>query len=294
MLQKVLWIVAALAVVAGAGLTTAALAGARKWDAASAASVEGLLRAAPPAPEAVYSPAELEGLPAPVRRYFEFALTPGQPLIQRARLRHEGVFRMKPGGSDMPFVSTQHFTMHRPGFVWDARIGSAPVIIRVRDSYVAGRGSMRAKVASLVTVADVEDQPHMNAGSFHRWVLEAAWYPTALLPSQGVRWEALTDSSARAYVSDGELTLAMDITFADDGRIVHVLADRLRDVDGTGVITPFEAVVGDYQRVAGMMIPREGEVAWLLPEGRHPFWRARITDVEYDFGDAPAARAVMR
>jgi hypothetical protein len=291
MLHRVLLFVAGAAAVVVAALLLAVQLGGRSWDRARVASVESLygVPADPAEPgRLVYSPDELEGLPDAVRRYFVFALQPGQPIIRRARITHSGVFRMKPGGADMPFESTQYFSVDRPGFVWDARIGSAPVVIRVRDSYIAGRGGILAKLGGVMSVADVEGEPHIDSGSFHRYVLEAPWYPTALLPSQGVRWEALTDSTARATMTDGDLALSMDITFAPDGRIVRVVADRLRDVDGAGVLTPFEAVIGDYQPVAGIMVPREGEVAWLLPEGRHAFWRGRITDIHYEFADQPA------
>ena len=33
-------------------------------------------------------------------------------------------------------------------------------------------------------------------GELMRFFAEAAWYPTALLPSQGVRWQAVDDTSA--------------------------------------------------------------------------------------------------
>jgi hypothetical protein len=33
----------------------------------------------------------------------------------------------------------------------------------------------------------------------------------------------------------------------------------------------------------GMMIPACGEAAWLTDAGRAPYWRGRITSVDYDF-----------
>jgi len=32
-----------------------------------------------------------------------------------------------------------------------------------------------------------------------------------------------------------------------------------------------------------MMIPMEGEVAWILPEGQKSYWRGRITSIQYEF-----------
>lgn len=32
-----------------------------------------------------------------------------------------------------------------------------------------------------------------------------------------------------------------------------------------------------------MLVPLQGEVAWLLPQGPLPYWRGRIERVEYDY-----------
>jgi hypothetical protein len=219
-----------------------------------------------------------------VVRYFEFALTPGQPLIRRARIEHRGEFRGALDAAWSPFHSVQHFTLDRPGFVWDARIEMAPLVtVRVRDSYIDGRAGMLARIGGLIPVVDQEGTPALNSGALHRYFLESAWFPTALLPSQGVRWEPIADTSARAILTDAGITLSMVVHFGEQDEIVRVEADRMRDVDGAGVPTPFIAHVGEYGRVGEMMIPVVGEVEWILPEGRFSFWRGRITAVEYEY-----------
>ncbi|HSH46677.1 MAG TPA: DUF6544 family protein, partial [Longimicrobiales bacterium] len=66
---------------------------------------------------------------------------------------------------------------------------------------------------------------------------------------------------------------------------VRVVADRYRDVNGVPVLTPFEGTFGAYGEVDGMLIPLEGEVGWMLPDGRFPYWRGRVAKVEYGYGD---------
>ena len=41
---------------------------------------------------------------------------------------------------------------------------------------------------------------------------------------------------------------------------------------------------GDHQLRDGMLVPVDGEVAWLLPEGALPYWRGTITALRYEFG----------
>jgi hypothetical protein len=272
--------------VAAATLVGVAALGAYGWGRDTARIVADMGSSDAPGGASTYSVEDLDGLPSPVARYFEFALTPGQPLIRWARIKQTGDFRMRPGGDWSPFTATQYFTAPELALVWDARIRMAPLVtVRVRDFYKGGRAGMLGKVAAVVPVVDHADTPGLASGALHRALLERAWLPTALLPREGVRWEAIDDSSARATVTDAGITVTMDVHFGAAGEIVRVEAERMRDVDGRGVPTPFVGYYSDYQRVDGMMVPMEGQVEWLLPEGRHDFWRGRIDRIDYSFSD---------
>lgn len=234
-----------------------------------------------------FSRAQLEGLPEPVVRYFDFALTPGQRLLRGARLEHRGTFR---GGLDepwSPFTSVQHFSVLPPGFVWDASIHLAPLLtVRVRDSYIGGTGTMHGKIAALIPVVHQSGGAALNAAALHRLLAEMVWLPTALLPGRGVTWTAIDDATARATLSDAGTSVWLDFQFNRKGEIVRVSTpERYRDVEGTAVPTPWVCSVGSYQEVDGMRVPAEGEVEWILPEGRLSYWRGRIVRSAYDFGE---------
>jgi hypothetical protein len=258
--------------------------GSQAWSRTTERMLDELKRTPSNGGPRVFSLDELQGLPAPVVRYFEFALMPAQPLIHRARIEHRGTFRSGLDAAWSPFHSVQYFTVNPAGFLWDAKIEMAPLVsVRVRDNYTGGRAGMVARVAGLIPVVTEEGTPHLSSGALHRYLLESAWFPTALLPSQGVHWEPIDDSSARATLTDSGLTLSMVVHFGDRGEIVRVEANRMRDVDGAGVPTPFVGHLHEYQRIEGMMIPVSGEVEWILPEGRWKFWRGRITEASYEY-----------
>jgi hypothetical protein len=266
-----------------ASAATAAV-GALLWNRETARAAGQLI--APPAPNGVaparYSRDQLEGLPAPVARYFDFALTPGQRLVRRAHFRQAGDFSTRPG-SWSRFTAEQDFSVRPPGFVWDATIRMVPLApVRVRDSYLAGEGAMYARAAALVTVANQRGTPEIASGALMRYLAESVWLPTALLPTEGVSWEAIDDSTARATLADGSTTVSVDVHFGVAGEVVRVSAMRYRDVKGRPVLTPWEVQLRDYARVGGMMIPQAGEVAWLLPEGPQPYWRGRVVDARYE------------
>jgi hypothetical protein len=230
-----------------------------------------------------FDPSRLEGLPAPVTRYFAFALSPGQRIIGRAHLRSTGTFAAKPNAW-APFTAEQHVRTEPPEFVWNARIAMMPLVpVRVRDSYVGGEGSMRATLAGLVPIVSQHGTPEMAAASLQRFLAEAVWYPTALLPREGLSWSAIDDTSARVTLTDGPTTVSLDVTFGSRGEIETISTMRYRDVKGTPVATPWVGHHRDYMRLSGMMIPTAGDVAWVLPTGPEPYWRGRLISATFDW-----------
>lgn len=225
---------------------------------------------------------EIARLPRPVRRYFRAVLQEGQQVHRCGRLTQTGEFLVD-GKGWRPFSATHHLAARSPGFVWDARIRMAPgLAIRVRDGFVNGSGSMLGSMLGLAPIVSVAGTPDINAGALHRYLAEGVWMPTALLPSQGVVWTALDDTSARATLTAGATTVSLDMFFGPDGLITRVFTpERARDVDGRAVPTPWEGRFSDYAEREGMRIPLAGEVAWILPGGPQPYWRGRITSASY-------------
>jgi hypothetical protein len=257
--------------------------GARRWRVESDALFGRLTRTEAPRAPGRVDFAELAGLPTPVERYLRLVLEDGAPLIASVQLAHEGTFNSKDDGEDWkPFTSTQRVVMQPRGFVWNATIRMAPgVSARVHDAYVDGEGILRASMAGLKDVMHLRDRDALARGELMRFVAESPWYPTALLPSEGVAWEAVDDRTARATITDGAHTVTLTFGFGDDGLIATVAAtDRDRMIGGRTVPMAWGGRFWDYQRRAGQLIPTAGEVAWYPPEGGElPYWRARITAV---------------
>jgi hypothetical protein len=244
------------------------------------------LEASRTSPGPPYDPREPEGLPAPVQRYFRAVLKAGQPMIAAATVAHTGVFNLSASGERWrPFTSVQRVVTRPPGFVWDARIRMGPGLrVHVHDAYVAGEGLLKAGLLGLVPVMEQPKTPELAQGELMRFFAEAAWYPTALLPGRGVRWEAVDDERAAATLTDGATSVKLVFRFDAQGLLTSVRSDgRYRDVDGKPVATPWEGRFRDYAWRDGMRIPLEGEVRWLLPEGPQAYWRGRIRHVAYEY-----------
>lgn len=230
---------------------------------------------------------ELEGLPPPVGRYFRQVLTDGQPIIAAASIEMSGTMNMSATGEQWkPFTSRQRVVTRRPGFLWDAQVFMFPGLpAHVEDSYIAGHGRLIAKVLGLFTVADSQGEGEIARGEFMRYFAESPWYPTALLPSQGVRWEAVDDDSAKATLIDGPITLALLFRFNDAGLIASVRAEARgagAGRDGVMVMLPWDCALSDYRPQGGMLIPMTGEAAWVRPEGRKVYFVGHVKTLRHE------------
>lgn len=207
-------------------------------------------------------------------------------MISAVSVEHTGTFNMSETGEQWrAFTSTQRVITQKPGFDWEGRIAMMPgLAVRVHDAYIAGEGILHASLFGLVSLVNLRGTPEVAQGELMRYFAEAAWYPTALLPSQGVQWEAVDDISAKATLKDGETTLMMLFRFNENSLIESASADaRGRTVAGAVIPTPWEGRWSNYELRDGMRIPIEGEVAWMLPEGPKPYWRGRIANVVYEW-----------
>jgi len=267
-------------------VAAAILYGGFRWKSGTRELRDRLEAARLPIEPKVFDRGELESIPAPVQRYFRVVLEDGQPIVAAVSMEHTGTFNMGEAAAQWkPFTSNQRVVTRRPGFDWDGRIAIMPGLsVRVHDAYVAGEGILHAAVLGLVPMVNLRGTGEVAHGELMRFFAEAAWYPTALLPSPDVRWYAVDDRSARATLKDGDLTLTLLFRFNEDGLIETVRAEaRGRTVGGTVVPTPWQGRFWNYAIRDGMRVPLDGEVAWLLLEGAKPYWRGRITKLSYEF-----------
>lgn len=240
-----------------------------------------------PAPVGMATSEELRQLPRPVHRYFKRVLSEAQHPIRAMHMSQSGKLRTELHREKWMRFRADHVV--RPpsrSFHWDAKVDILPLLhMRVRDGYANGVGSGQVQLLSAVTVASDRDKPELNSSSLHRFLAEAVWYPTALLPSAGVQWDPIDDTRALATLADCGNTVSLEFRFNDaDEAIAIYTPGRLRRLGKAYVLTPWEGHFNDYRRHQGMLVPSAGEVGWYTDERLEIVWNADITSLEYEFG----------
>lgn len=234
-----------------------------------------------------YEDEQLKPLPRVVRLYLSQALNPYQPLVRGVYMEQSGTLNR---GSTFDnaqwagFTARQRSATQKPGFVWDASVQTPiGVSLRMLDAYIARSGTKQHAPLGLIDFDASQDSGEVARQELIRYVAESVWYPTALLPGPSLQWTALDAQTAQISLTDGALTVRLRFWFNAEGLVERIeSAERQALVDGVWTPMPWEMRLSNYQRMSGMLVPMEAEAAWITPQGRQPYWRAKVDALDYD------------
>jgi hypothetical protein len=274
-------ILASIAIVCVAMLVAVWIA-ARRQQSALSTQIDDLRRAATVQAAAQSVTPQLDDLPAPVARYLRLAL-PTTTHIQEIRIRQTGRLRTDVSSERWLSFEAEHIvTPAATGFVWNARVKVAPLLhVRVRDLLIDGKASGQVSLLSAFTVSADTDTPEMNSGSLHRYLAEAAWYPTALLPSATLRWTAIDAARSLATLTNHGVTVALEFRFAATGEVTGIYTPgRWGTFSGGYRQLPWEGHFRNYRNLDGIFVPTDGDVGWYVDTEWHAVWKGSITALE--------------
>lgn len=236
----------------------------------------------------------LDSLPEPVSRYLRRALRAGQPPIRIARLAQVGELRTDVRSDRwLSFKASQVIAPLATGFSWDARVALAPFLhLRVRDAYLAGQGSGQVALLSAIPVASEIGGVEMTSGSLHRYLAEAVWYPTALLPGPALQWTPVDARRALARLTHAGTAVSLEFRFSDADEVSGIYSQgRWGRFEGGFRQAPWEGHFSGYAERDGMWVPSGGEVGWYSSGEWHCVWRGAILEARYEFARQPEVRA---
>jgi hypothetical protein len=207
-------------------------------------------------------------------------------MIKTARMRQTGELRISTENEKWSrFKGSEVVVPAGPGFVWTAEVAMPlGTHVRVIDSYIGGIGSGRVSFLSGLPISSESGVVELNSGALHRYLAEAVWYPTALLPQSGVSWSPINDDAALATLTDEETTVSLEFRFNDIGEVTGIYSPgrfgRFRD--GYKRV-PWEGRFSYYEVRAGMRVPTFGEVGWYDSEEWQPVWKGNLIHIAYEF-----------
>ncbi len=219
----------------------------------------------------IYEENQIGHVPEPAQRYLKYAVAESRRYVSQAYLKHIGEF--KPSRKWTPIKGEEYFTIQPPGFVWFGKVRFISAI----DTYQQGFGRMQIKLLSTFKLVDAKGE-EFNQGELVRWLSETPWFPTALLPSENIRWEAIDANSAKIHLTDHGLTVEGTFFFNEDGKISKFKAKR----SGNGKLQDWICHYYDYREVDGFYVPFYVDASWEAESEEYKYAKFKIKSIEYD------------
>lgn len=221
------------------------------------------------------------GLPIPVQRYFLHAITPGTPLSASVQLDMNGQFRLAQDKPWLPMQAQEILTSD--GFVWKAKIGSGVSQFQGADYYFDRAGRMQFSILGLVPIVDVQNADTAQS-AIGRLVAELMWLPSALLPQQGVQWNAINDQTIQAQFKVDDKPVVLTFGIDANGRLLESYTLRWGNPtpDDKWDYIPMGGKCYAERTFGGFTIPSKvGAGWWFGSEQYFEFFQGTIEQAEF-------------
>ena len=222
----------------------------------------------------IYSVKQLENLPEPVQKYFNYVLKDGQSYISYARIKHDGQFKSGFNKDWTNIKGEQYATTEKPGFIWKG----TTFLYTARDLFISDEGRLAVSLFSVFNIADAKGEQYYK-GELLRWLGESILYPTNFLPSEKLQWLPIDSHTAKLTFDYKGLSLFFKVKFNEIGEITEMETKRYMDED---ILETWIIKATNYKQLNNVIIPTNFEVLWRLQDGDFSYAKFNITEVEYN------------
>lgn len=179
----------------------------------------------------------------------------------------------------MPMVCEQYNRIDQPNRLWYAMMQFMPLMtFYVRDSYRQGEGNMYARLTRWYKMFD-ERSPELTQAELVILLNDMVFFPSALL-SAYVRWEAVDDHAARAYLTTSGQEVSAVFHFDEQYDVVNFVGERYKTGGKAPVLTTWTTPFEKHRKVNGVRIPTAGRATWQQDSGPFNYVRVSLVDVQ--------------
>lgn len=222
-------------------------------------------------------------LDEPVQRYFLHAIKPETILASYIELEMRGSFRLQPDGEWLPMRASQIISLS-PGFIWKANIGRGLKRFSGADYYAQNKGRVKFSLWGLIPLVDTQNKD-INRSSIGRLCIEYFWLPSALLPQNGVVWQAISDNTIRANFEVDREPITLTLNIDSYGKVLNISLPRWGDSteDKNWQYIPFGGEVEAEAIFNGYTIPAKMNAGyWFGTDNYWAFFQAIIERAKFN------------
>lgn len=231
----------------------------------------------------IFTLEDIQDLPEPVRKYFEYSGYLGTPKMSYMKAAFKDVdFILSPDKTVIRIDYTQYNFVHEPVRLAYIDTSMYGIPFEGFDSYVDGHGGMKGVLGKIIPLFHQTGEA-MDQACLVTFLSESLVMPNAALQDY-ITWEAVDDTRAKATITYKGISASGIFTFSDSGQLLtFTTEDRsLISADGTVQQVAWSALFEDYKTIDGIKQPTHLQAVWNYEQGDLVYFDGDSFTIEYD------------
>jgi hypothetical protein len=226
--------------------------------------------------------ADLEYLPAPVRRYLARSGAVGRTRPQNMRVVLDASMYRKPGQAPMRARSVQYSFFGQPTriFLMDARMFGLPV--RALHVYRREAATFTVRVASAVNMVDLSG-PEISASETVTVLNDLCLMAPGALLDPRLTWTDIDDRAAQVTFANDPHRVTATLEFNDEDELTGFWSDDRPD-SSSGHFVPmrWSTPIDEYRDVDGLHLLHRGGAVYDRPDGPFMYGDFTMRSIAFD------------
>lgn len=225
----------------------------------------------------------IESLPSCIKGWLSASGAVGHEQINLVSLKQSGSMKLKPEQKQWTLSEAEQISYtNPPAFRWTVKLQMGKgLVVTGKDSFLEGKAGMRIKLAGIIPISKTIDDEKTNESALQRYLMELAWYPSAVL-SPFISWEGVDAHSATATMSYEGLKGSATYFFNDQNELLKVEAWRYKDSGEDARPLLCVGTVKEQREIEGLKVPVKMEITWMLEEGPFTWYKFNLHDIRFN------------
>jgi hypothetical protein len=232
----------------------------------------------------LFTYSELEDQPNLVKRFFRSVVSDSILIPKFVTIEQSAQFKTDVNSDWKQLKATQYFSTELANFIWVSEMKTSKFFwVNAIDSYINGKGNMLIKLNSSITVADSWGIELDKSGLF-RYISEAVFFPTKLLPTKNLLWNILDSNLAEIKFTNSANSIVAKLYFDTEYKITKIETyDKYRALGENFEKSLYTVYFSNYKTVNNhFKVPKKMEVEWDLAAGKFNYGKFKIDEITYE------------
>ncbi len=232
----------------------------------------------------IFTYSQLDDQPKLLQKFFTAVIKDSTRIPNFITLNQSGEMKTEANSEWLKMNAREVLTTSTPALLWDGKIGNSKFFwVEIIDSYLRYKGRSLVKINSSITIGDSKGI-EIDKSNLFKFLSEAVFFPTSLLPSSNLYWDILDSNSAEVKFTDEQTSVVAKFFFNENGTINKIeTLDKFLSKNNNFKESLYTVYFHKYKWVKDtFLIPTYFEVEWNLKKGKLKFGKFKLDNIKYE------------